>query len=139
LGRTDALRIGIALRNAGFKLQLINRDQADPLPTRLALGLAYRLPFPQASATNPVGARVLLDLQDKWGEYGSPDARMGVEVDYASILQVRAGYAFLEGETGGPSVGIGVQLDRVAFDLARIFYESSGFEDPFHLSLRVRL
>src|SRR6266516_1878224 len=37
-GPGGPLRIGIALRNVGFRLQVQNQAQADPLPTRLAVG-----------------------------------------------------------------------------------------------------
>ena len=42
------LRVGIALQHAGLKLQLENRDQADPLPTRLQYGAAYKVDVPIA-------------------------------------------------------------------------------------------
>jgi hypothetical protein len=139
LGPADVLRLGLAVRHAGFRLQLENRDQADPLPTRLAFGVAYRLPWPTRGGPAPLAARVLLDLQDEWGQYGSPDARVGVELGYNQTLQVRLGYAFLQSESGGASVGIGIRLDRVVVDFARVFREASAFDDPIHLSLRVLL
>lgn len=139
LGPADALRIGVAVRHAGFKLQLENQAQADPLPTRLAVGVAYRLPVPGASPERPLGARVLLDFQDDWGEYRSPDARLGVELGYGEAVRLRAGYAFLESENRGASVGIGVRLERVVVDFARVFYASGNFDEPVHLSLRVLL
>jgi hypothetical protein len=139
LGPADALRLGLAVRHAGFALQLENRAQADRLPTRLAVGVAYRLPWPVRSEQSPLGARVLLDLQDEWGEYGSPDARLGVELGYGEMVQLRAGYAFLQAESGGASVGIGVRLQRVVVDFARVFYDVGAFDDPVHLSLRILL
>src|SRR2546425_6768010 len=38
VGPGGPLRIGVALRNIGFRLQVNNQAQADPLPTRLAVG-----------------------------------------------------------------------------------------------------
>jgi hypothetical protein len=139
LGPADLLRIGLAVRHAGFRLQLENRDQADPLPTRLALGLAYRLPWPPSTGPAPLAARVLLDFQDEWGEYGSPDARLGLELGYSQILQVRAGYAFLQSESGGASVGVGIRLERLVVDFARVFQDEGAFNDPVHISLRILL
>src|SRR3989442_1507470 len=43
VGADGALRIGVAVRNIGFKLQVNNRDQADALPARLVIGALYRL------------------------------------------------------------------------------------------------
>jgi hypothetical protein len=139
LGHGGALRVGVALQHVGFALQLQNREQADPLPTRLALGVAYRLPLGALGASHDLGARVLVDVQDTWGEYGRPDARMGAEVGYGNVLHLRAGYAFLQSETRGASVGVGIQLDRVVVDLARVFYAAGTFDEPIHLTLRIRL
>src|SRR5207247_9955070 len=42
-GPGGPLRIGIALRNVGFRLQVQNQAQADPLPTRPAVGAPYEI------------------------------------------------------------------------------------------------
>jgi hypothetical protein len=140
LGAANALRIGVAIRHAGFRLQLENRDQADALPTQLAVGVAYRLPLPaRPPSQTPLGARVLLDLQDEWGEYRSPDARLGLELGYGEAVRLRAGYAFLQSESGGPSVGLGVRFERIVVDFARVFYDTGAFDDPVHLSVRILL
>lgn len=140
LGASDALRVGFAVRHAGFKLQLENKEQADPLPTRVAFGLVYRLYLPRpADATLGPDVRVLLDIQDSWGQYDNPEARVGLELGYGEAVRIRTGYAFLHSESGGPSVGVGFQVGRVAFDFTRIFYSSSNFDEPVHMSLRVTL
>lgn len=139
IGAHDAFRVGMALQHAGFALQLENRDQADPLPTKLALGAAYQLPLRAMGADETVDARVLVDVQDQWGEYGSLDARMGVEVGYGGVAYVRAGYAFLPSGTGGASLGFGLRLERIAIDLARVFYQAGAFDDPVYLGLRILL
>src|SRR5882762_2336576 len=46
VGPGGPLRIGVALRNIGFKLQVQNKPQADPLPARLAVGAQYHVLFP---------------------------------------------------------------------------------------------
>src|SRR5204863_7158584 len=43
VGAGGPLRFGIALRNIGFRLQVQNQAQADPLPTRLAVGAQYEV------------------------------------------------------------------------------------------------
>jgi len=139
LGHQDALRLGLMVRNAGFKLQLENRDQADPLPTRVHIGASYRIPIPHAGGPQPIDVRVLADLQDEWGQYASPDAHLGVELGYQDLIRIRAGYAFVSGESRGPSVGVGLTVDRIAIDFARVFYESGTFEEPVHFSFRVLL
>jgi hypothetical protein len=139
LGARDAFRLGVALQHAGFALQLENRDQADPLPTKVALGAAYHLPLQAMGAGEAVDARVLVDVQDQWGESGSTDARMGVEVGYDDTAYLRAGYAFLASDAAGASLGIGFRLERIAVDLTRVFYQASAFDDPVYVGLRILL
>jgi hypothetical protein len=139
LGHGDALRVGVALQHVGFKLQLQNKAQADPLPTRLALGTSYQLPLQAVGVAPEVNARLLLDVQDDWTGVTGPDARMGLELGYGSVAYLRTGYAFLQGETRGASIGVGIRFDRVSVDLTRVLYASGPFEDPLHLGLRVEL
>jgi len=135
-GADDNLRIGAALRNAGFKLQLENKDQADPLPTRLQFGVAYRVFLPQPEdSPERMDARFLVDLQNALSGPTDPDARVGVELGYGQIVRLRAGYAFLHAESRGPSVGIGLRFGKFAFDFARVFYDSSTFDEPVFLSM----
>lgn len=139
-GPDDLLRIGASLLHAGFKLQVQNRGQADPLPTRLQVGAVYRMRLPSPpDAGEPLDARFLVDVQEAWGEYSNPDARVGVELSYGEMIRIRTGYAFLESESAGPSIGLGVRFGRLALDFARLFYESSSLENPVYLSLRAAL
>src|SRR5947199_6396750 len=60
VGRAGALRVGVAVRNVGFKLQVNNRELADPLPARLVVGAAYRVLLPGGSGLG--GGEDRLDL-----------------------------------------------------------------------------
>ena len=136
-GASENLRIGLAVRHAGFKLQLENRDQADPLPTRMQIGISWRVFLPQPKdATQRLDARLLFDVQDAWGQIDNPDARLGLELGYGQAVRLRAGYAFLHSESRGPSIGAGLRFGRIALDIARIFFSSSNFDEPFYASLR---
>ena len=139
-GDADALRIGAAILHAGFKLQVQNRGQADPLPTRLQVGAVYRVSLPTPpDAPEPLDARLMIDVQEPWGDHQNPDARVGVELAYGETIRIRTGYAFLQAESAGPSVGLGLRFGRLALDFARLFYESSSLENPVYLSLRAIL
>ncbi|MSR07866.1 MAG: PorV/PorQ family protein [Gemmatimonadetes bacterium] len=139
-GESDALRIGIALLHAGFDLQVNNRSQADPLPTRLQLGAVYRVRLPTSpEAGAPLDARLLVDLQEPWGSYGNPDARVGIELAYGQLIKIRSGYAFLNAESAGPSLGVGLRFGRLALDFARVFFEESSLENPVYLTIRAIL
>lgn len=131
------LRLGAAIRHAGFPLQLEDRDQADPLPTRLEFGLSYRVDLPPpAPDAQPLDARFLVDVENKWGEFNDPRLRVGTELGYGDLIRVRAGYAFINAETRGPSVGLGVRLGLLSVDFSRVFYDSSNFDEPVYISIR---
>ncbi|HEX9727636.1 MAG TPA: PorV/PorQ family protein [Gemmatimonadales bacterium] len=137
LGPPDALTLGVALRHAGFALQLENRDQADPLPTRLQVGAAYRIEFKTVRSPQPIDVRVLVDLHERWRDLGSPEVRVGLDMGYGQLIRARAGYAWLDGDAGGPAIGLGVRIDRIGVDIARTFFTAGTFEDPVYVSLRV--
>lgn len=139
-GADSPFRIGVALKHAGFKLQIEDSDQADPLPTRLQFGMSYRVEFPPPTpGAQPLDARILLDLQHRWHDLDKADARVGLELGYGRLVRLRTGYAFLEGETRGPSVGLGVRIGRVGVDFSRIFFVSSNFDEPVYISIRADL
>ena len=131
------LRIGAALRHAGLKLQLEDRDQADPLPTKLDIGFSYRVTLPRPSPdVPPLDARFLIDIENDWGTFNDPQARIGVELGYLDLIRLRTGYALIDSEASGPSVGLGVTVGRFSVDFARVFYDSSNFDEPVYISLR---
>ena len=135
----DQVRLGVALRHAGFRLQLENRDQADPLPTTLVMGISWGTTVTRLDDGTTVDARLLVDLQDDWGAYASPEALVGVEMGYGTLVRLRAGYALVTGDTRGPSIGFGVELEGVHIDFARVFYAAGTFDEPAYLSVRVAL
>lgn len=135
----DAFRLGAAVRHAGFPLQVENRDQADPLPTQVVLGVAYRLFLPGPVQSERLDARLLLDLRDAWGEYGNPDVHVGIEFGYGQAIRLRTGYAFVHSEGQGPSVGLGAKFGELTIDFARVFYTSGTFDEPVYLTLRLGL
>lgn len=139
-GLSDQVRIGLAVQHVGFKLQIQNREQADPLPTRVQLGVVYRVKLRAVEpGSETLDARLLLDLQNPWGRYDNPDARLGMDVGVGEALRLRAGYAFLHSEMRGPSVGLGLRVGRLHIDFARLFFASSNFDEPVHVSLRAAL
>jgi hypothetical protein len=136
----DALRWGIVIRHAGFELQLENQEQADPLPTRVQLGVIYRLLLPELRGSNErFDARIYMDIDDQWGQYDSPETRIGLDVGLGELVRFRGGYAFLDSENRGPSVGVGLRVGRIRVDVARVFFVSSSFDEPFHISVTAGL
>jgi len=142
VGPEHALRVGVALRNLGFALQVNNRDQADPLPTRLVVGAAYRIqlrPVNDGPDADRFDLRVAADLESPWRETGSADVRVGMDVGYRELVRVRGGYAFVHQGLSGPSIGLGVATGAIGVDLARMFMTGTDLivTNPTFLSFRV--
>ncbi len=142
VGPDRALRVGVALRNLGFPLQVNNRDQSDPLPTRLVVGAAYRVLLHQAAlgaVDDRFDLNLAADVESPWRETGTPDVRVGVDVGYRDALRVRGGYAFVHEGLSGPSVGVGVATGSIGVDLARTFLSGTDLvvPNPTFLSFRV--
>ena len=132
--------VGVSLRNLGFPLQVQNSAQADPLPTRLSVGVAYEV---VRSATGAAGegldVRVLADVQGAVG-HGPffPVTLVGVESGVGELIRLRAGYAFTDSDARGPSIGLGMRLGQMSVDVARVFFANDilGEREPFHVSFR---
>lgn len=141
-GPGGPLRIGVALRNLGFKLQLQNQAQADELPTRLAIGALYEVRFrPAAGATldQAFDLKLAADVDSPFGQVGQSETRVGFDIGYQKLVRVRAGYAFVQDGLSGPSVGLGVESGSLGVDLARAFLTGSDLQtdSPTFFSFRV--
>jgi hypothetical protein len=141
-GPGGPLRIGIVLRNVGFRLQVQNNAQADPLPTRLAIGALYEVrlrPITGRALDQAFDVKLAADVDSPWGQAGQSETRLGVDVGYQRLVRVRAGYAFVQDGLSGPSVGLGVESGSLGIDLARAFLTGSDLqvESPTFFSFRV--
>jgi hypothetical protein len=92
------------------------------------------------SGMQGLDVRVLADMQGVVGQGDlAATGLFGVESGYRETLRVRVGYAFLESQARGPSMGVGMKLGRLGIDLAKTFYaaDAIGEKDPFHVSMRL--
>ena len=142
VGAGGPLRFGVALRNLGFRLQVQNQAQADPLPTRLAIGALYEVHFRPAEGAaldQAFDLKVAADLDSPFGQVGQSETRLGLDVGYQKLIRVRAGYAFVQDGLSGPSVGLGVETGSLGIDLARAFLTGSDLQadSPTFFSFRV--
>lgn len=130
--------LGVAVRNVGPKLQVNDRDQADPLPTRIQFGALYRVTSLERYSKD-VTVRVSGDLIDEL-QLGSPTMRIGADAAYRQRAHIRAGYVFREIENSeqyGASLGLGLSAGNLQVDLARMFEGFAGAsQPPTYLSLR---
>src|SRR5258705_2740612 len=142
VGPGGPLRIGVALRNLGFRLQVQNQAQADPLPTRLPIGALYDVHFRPAAGGTPDQAfdlKLAADLDSPFGQVGQSERRLGMDIGYQKLVRVRAGYAFVQDGLSGPSVGLGLESGSLGIDLARAFLTGSDLQadSPTFFSFRV--
>lgn len=142
LGSGGPLRLGFALRNLGFRLQVQNQAQADELPTRFAVGALYELrlrPAAGRSLDEVFDVKLAADLDSPWGQAGQSETRLGLDIGYQRLVRVRAGYAFVQDGLSGPSVGLGLESGSLGVDLARAFLTGSDLqvESPTFFSFRV--
>jgi len=142
-GPGGPLRIGIVVRNVGFRLQVQNNAQADPRPTRLAVGAQYEVRLRPTtvgrSLDQAFDVRFAADIDSPWGQTGQSETRLGIDVGYQKLVRVRAGYAFVQDGLSGPSVGLGIESGSLGVDLARAFLTGSDLqvENPTFFSFRV--
>lgn len=132
------VKVGLAVRNAGPRLQVKDTDQADPLPTLAQAGVSYDLPDAARIATD-IAIRVNGDVL---GDFGSSrrSYRFGSTLAYRDRAFLRGGYVFArdEGEGDGPAYGIGLASGNIVFDIARVgrgLSVDSG-KPPTYISLR---
>jgi hypothetical protein len=131
--------VAATLKNLGFDLQVNNRAQADPLPTRVAVGISAEVLRPELGVQG-LDARLVAAVQGSVLHGGlQPVTLVGVETGVADALRLRFGYAFLNSDAAGPSLGVGVKFGSVAFDLARTFSNAQDIGDkpPVQVNFRV--
>ena len=138
IGANDALTVGVALRSLGSSLQVENADQADPLPTRLAVGALWHTPLGRDTVSDRFDLRVAADLDRPWGSDGDPAVRVGVDVGYRQVARVRAGYGQRSGGESSASIGLGLASGSIGVDLAQTFLATSDLAaNPTYFSFRV--
>jgi hypothetical protein len=137
-GADGRFSLGVSVRNLGLRLQVEDSPQADPLPSRVTLGLAYRYPVP-AQYAEDVELSFSADLTDGL-RIGSPLPRFGAELIWQKRAFVRGGYVFesANSEAGGPALGLGLVARNLDIDIARVFtgFSADAGQAPTFLSLR---
>lgn len=135
------VRLGFMVAHLGPRLQVLNADQADPLPTRIRLSAAYEamerfLPDPS------VHLWITAELEDQWRDLGSPSFYVGSEFAAGrdEMVFVRAGYVSGQlDHTDGAAVGIGLNYQRFELGIAKSLASSaiSGESEPVHVTFGV--
>ncbi len=130
------LTLGAAVRNIGTRLQVNDREQADPLPTRIEVGAEYKLPFIAALVAD-TEVRIATDVvADR--NLDHPAGRVGADVTYEKNIHLRAGYVANDANGSRTALGFGVAAGHLMFDIARTFggLSADAGQTPTYFSLR---
>ncbi len=135
-------RFGAMVAHVGPKLQVFNREQADPLPARVRLGLAYDVLHAVVDKPGLTGW-VALEVEDRLRNIGSsPSVYLGTEFGAGATdaLFLRAGFVIsdLEQEDGA-RVGLGLRYERFELSIAKSLAVSTltGETEPVHVSFAI--
>ncbi len=135
------LRIGVMIAHVGPNLQLINVEQADPLPTRLRAAVAYEV-LGHFVERPDVALWMTAELEDRWREPGSPVLYLGGEFSAGKddMFFLRAGYGQASaGQPVGVSAGLGLNYERLELGVAKRVSGSSisGESEPVYVTFGV--
>jgi len=119
------------LAHLGPRLKVFNEEQADPLPARVRFAAAYEV-FHHFVSRPDVSAQVVVEIEDRLRDPGSPATYLGTEV-VAGIdpgLSLRAGYAFgSELQVDGVGVGVGLRFENFDVGIAKSLSSTSLGDD----------
>lgn len=132
-----SLQLGASVVHLGFPLQVINAQQASPLPTRIRVGAGYELMHHFATdSTTALWASV--DGSGSFREGAESTIGGGLELIVDRMIFVRAGYSTGAGRTAGAAVGVGLQYDRFDIGIAQSFVSTAaGGRDTFQVTFAV--
>src|SRR5690606_15901503 len=137
--RIPTLKLGAAVTNVGFPLQVINAQQADPLPVRARIGAAYEV-LHHIRSVEGIELWWAVDLVDEWHQPGSVKASTGLELAIGQSIFLRSGYVPGEGIGTGAAIGLGIDYDRFTVSIARSFASSplEAVEEPMQFSFGLK-
>ena len=128
---------GVALRNAGFGLQTVDREQADPLPARLHAGLTWEVDAVTRAAPG-VSLALSGELVTK-STFRGVSYRVGGEAWFADRFAVRAGFITNSGDRSNAAIGFGLRQGTLGLEFARTFGGESADagSPPTYVTLRI--
>lgn len=135
----DALRIGGMVAHVGPRYQVLNAEQADPLPWRARLAVAYDV-LDAILDREELGGWLAVEVQDRVLDPGSRSVFLGAELTAGTTeaLFLRAGYGIGEfDQDDGASVGLGLRYQGFDLAIAKSLAVSTltGESEPIHVTL----
>lgn len=136
--RYPDLRLGAAIVNLGFPLQVINEAQASPMPLRVRVGAGYELAH-HFRDDRQVEVWLHGDAVASPRGRGESLVNVGGELAVEQTIFLWVGYAGGSGLTGGAGVGVGLRYDRFEAGVAKRFVSSPVDEsEPTQVSFAIR-
>jgi hypothetical protein len=144
----DRFRIGAMVAHVGPKLQVLNFDQADPLPARVRVAVAYDV-IDFFTEREDFGGWITVEMQDRLRALGRPSLYLGSEFTAGTeeALALRAGYVFsdplnrLQGSDpeDGVRVGLGIKYQSLDLSIAKSLAVSNvtGETEPVHVTFSI--
>jgi hypothetical protein len=136
------LRLGALLAHAGPRLQVENAAQADPLPTRVRLGVAWdALHWVEgAMAEGGVQLWLLAEGESRVNVEGGASRYFGAELRAGTrdVISLRGGYVSGSlDRPDGAAVGVGLRHERLELGIARSLGRSGVglLSEPMHFTL----
>ncbi len=110
--------------NIGPEIAYIDADQADPLPSKLAIAMAYKIvnsPYNRLTAVGEA-SKLLVDLNDNLRtEINEIIPHIGLEYWYSNYVGVRGGYIYDDvGSQKYFTVGASLQYNNLRFDFSYV-------------------
>jgi hypothetical protein len=135
------LRFGAMVAHLGPRLQVLNADQADPLPARFRVAAAYDV-VQSLVHSEGVSGWLTLEVQDRLRDPGSPSLFIGSELTagQGDALFLRAGYVFGDlDQEDGARVGLGLRYERFDLAIAKSLAVSTltGETEPVHVTFSI--
>jgi hypothetical protein len=135
------LRVGAMVAHVGPRLQVLNAEQADPLPSRARVAVAYDV-LSQLAEARDVQGWVTVEVQDRLRDPGSLSLYLGSELQAGTgeALFLRAGYVASDvDQEDGARVGLGLRFQRFELGIAKSLAVSTltGETEPVHVTFSI--
>ncbi len=139
---SERLRLGAMLAHVGPRYQVLNADQADPLPARARLAFAYNL-IALLTDDEELGGWLSVEVQDRLLNPGSLSYYLGTELTAGldEAIFLRAGYVLGDlDQEDGARVGLGFRYERFDLAIAKSLAVSTltGETEPVHVTFSIR-
>ena len=139
------LRVGWMLAHLGTRFQSRDAKEAQPLPARMRVGVAYEA-LGRLVEDGMMNLWLSVEAEDRVRALGSPSVHVGMNLHAADLVSIAIGYAHLHNgdaqerqdldRASGATVGVGFSVDPFDLGLSRSTLELET-SAPIHVSLGV--